>query len=155
MIRPFFSITGIYNFYTLMAPYGLSKIKQIFLPNSIPLVYIFSFLIIFTIAIIVKIRKKLNGLHWPPLSIMLLLLAAPLSQTFFLPFVGYRDYMGRLTAPFVGIVIGSIAYNIFLLLKELNYLTLIKRFFLFFAFFLIGPLFAIQITLYFIQSFLT
>ncbi|OGD25312.1 hypothetical protein A2819_00315 [Candidatus Azambacteria bacterium RIFCSPHIGHO2_01_FULL_40_24] len=147
MIRPFFSITGIYNFYTLMAPYGLSKIKQIFLPNSIPLVYIFSFLIIFTIAIIVKIRKKLNGLHWPPLSIMLLLLAAPLSQTFFLPFVGYRDYMGRLTAPFVGIVIGSVAYNAFLLLKEQNYLTLTKRFFLFTALVIVALLFIIQITL--------
>ena len=151
MIRPFFSITGIYNFYTLIAPYGVSKIKQIFLPNSIPLIYIFSFLTVFIIAIIIKIRKKLSGLYCPSLIIMLLLLAAPLSQTFFLPFVGYRDYMGRLAAPFVGIVIGSIAYNIFLLLKELNYLTLIKRFFLFFAFFIIGLLFAIQITLSFIQ----
>ena len=151
VIRPFFSMTGIYNFYTLIAPYGLSKIKQIFLPNSIPLIYIFSFLTVFTIAIIVKIRKKLSGLYWPPLSITLLLLAAPLSQTFFLPFVGYRDYMGRLAAPFVGVLIGSVAYNTFLLLKEQNYLTLTKRFFLFFSFFAIGLLFAIQITLSFIQ----
>ena len=151
VIRPFFSMTGIYNFYTLIAPYGVSQIKRIFFPGSIPMAYILPFLMIFVIAIIVKIKKKLNGLYWPPLNIMLLLLAAPLGQTFFLPFVGYRDYMGRLAAPFVGALIGSVAYNIFLLLKERNYLSPIKRFFLFFAFFAIGLLLAIQIMLSFIQ----
>ncbi|MFH1990702.1 MAG: hypothetical protein ABIJ19_02495 [Patescibacteria group bacterium] len=152
IIRPFFSMTGIYNFYTLIAPLGFSKIKQVFLPHSIPLVYILLLLIIFIVAIIVKIRKKLQGLNWPSLNIMLLLLAAPLSQTFFLPFTGYRDYMGRLVAPFVGIVIGSIAYNSFLLLKERNSLSPIKRLFPFIALVVVALLFAIQITLSLVQS---
>lgn len=147
VIRPFFSMTGLYNFYTLMAPFGLSKIKQIFLPNSIPLAYILPFLALIIITIIVKIRKNLQSSNWPPLNITLLLLAAPLGQTLFLPWTGYRDYMGRLAAPFIGVIIGSVAYNIFLLIKERRYLSLVKKFILFTAFIVIILLFAIQITL--------
>lgn len=147
VIRPFFSMTGIYNFYTLMAISGLSKIKRIIFPHSIPLAYVVPFLAIFIVAIIIKIRKNLKSSNWPPLNITLLLLTAPLGQTLFLPWTGYRDYMGRLTAPFTGVIIGSVAYNIFLLLKERKYLSWVKKFFLLVAIIVIISLFAIQILL--------
>lgn len=151
IIRPFFSMTGIYNFYTLIAPLGFSKIKQAIVPSSIPTMFILPLLATFAIVIIINIKKKLQNSNWPPLNMMLLLLVAPLSQTFFLPFTGYRDYMGRLIAPFIGIVIGSVAYNSFLLLKERGHLFIVKILFPFTILAAIALLFIIQITLSLVQ----
>lgn len=149
IIRPLFSMTGIYNFYTLLTPLGIAKIKQAFLPHSIPLVYVLLLLVIPIIVAIVKIRK-LKSSSWPSLSIMLLLIAAPLSQTLFLPLTGYRDWMSRLFAPFVGIIIGSITYNSFLIFKEYN-LNFIKKFLIVLVFVFVMLLFIIQITLSYTQ----
>lgn len=151
IIRPFFSATGIYNFYTLAAPFGLSKIKQVIMPLSIPLVYILPFLMVFVIMIIVKIRKFKSS-NWPFLGIILLLLAAPLSQTFFLPLTGYRDQMGRLAAPFIGIIIGSVTYYTFSFWRKWGGLILAKKIFLFIISIVLMSLFAIQITLSFVQA---
>lgn len=146
VVRPFFSMTGIYNFYILLIPLGISKIKQFFLPQSVSLAFILFLLLALLITVIVKI-KKLKDSNWPSSGIILLLLAAPLSQTLFLPFTGYRDYMGRLAAPFIGVIVGCIAYYAFLLWREGVNLSLIKRFFIFSIAIFIISLFIIQITL--------
>lgn len=146
LIRPFFSMIGLLNFYTLIAPLGIAKLKQGFIASSIPTAAILPIFIFLAMFSIIKL-KKITAVAMPKKSILTLLTVAPLVQTFILPFTGFRDYMGRLTAPFIGIIIGIMVWMLFLAFTKNNSLTVLnKMLFLILAIF-ITMLFAIQVIL--------
>ena len=153
LIRPFFSMTGLYNFYALVAPLGVTKLKQFFVALHIPIVFIILLFILIAILIIRRLKKiteyKITFLH-----IIILLGVAPLTQTFILPLTGFRDNLGRLFAPFVGIIIGTIAYMLLLLFKDkIKTLTFANKILYGIFFLAILLLFVIQIVLNFTPRF--
>lgn len=145
MIKPFFSMTGLLNIYAVLAPLGLSKLKNIIIGARISPLYVLSLLTILGAVIALKLKKNTNY-KIPHPYLITLLAAAPLVETFFLPFTGYRDYMGRLVAPFIGIIIGILAWMLFLAFKKKSLTTFSKFLFSFFSLIII-LLFIIQIVL--------
>lgn len=145
IIKPFLSLTGILNIYAVLAPLGLTKFKEIFFHGKISDLYILPLLIGFGAIIILKL-KKFTDYKIPSPYIVILLAIAPLTQTFILPLTGYRDNMGRLAAPFIGIVIGAIVWMLFLAFSK-NFLTFFNKLLFSFIFILIISLFTIQFVL--------
>lgn len=117
LIRPFFSMTGILNFYTTLLPLGIASIKKIFLKSNIQLIYLVPFLIPLIGIAVYRIRKYI-GSYPIPTKFIIFLAIAPMAQTFVLPFTGYADTMGRLTAPFIGLVLGIILEMLWRIYKE-------------------------------------
>ena len=128
MIKPFFSATGLLNVYTILTPLGLSKLKNMIVGARISTLYILPLLATLGVIIILKL-KKIANYKIPYQYLVILLAAAPLVETFFLPFTGYRDNIGRLAAPFIGITIGIFIWLLFLALKnkKLMIWTKLKR----------------------------
>ena len=145
MIKPFFSATGLLNVYTILTPLGLSKLKNMIVGARISTLYILPLLATLGVIIILKL-KKIANYKIPYQYLVILLAAAPLVETFFLPFTGYRDNIGRLAAPFIGITIGIFIWLLFLALKNKK-LTILNKL-LFSPFLLLAVLlFIIQIVL--------
>lgn len=145
IIKPFFSATGLLNIYAILAPLGLSKLKNVIIGTRISTLYILPLLAVLIIIIILKL-KKITNYKIPNQYLITLLAVAPLVETFILPFTGYRDYIGRLAIPFVGIIIGIFVWMLYLNFKN-NLLTIFnKLLFLFFSL-IITSLFVIQIVL--------
>ncbi|MCX6813418.1 MAG: hypothetical protein NTV77_03000 [Candidatus Azambacteria bacterium] len=145
MIKPFFSVTGLLNIYTVLAPLGLSKLKNIIVGVRISTLYILPLLAILGAFIILKL-KKITNYKIPLPNFIILLAVSPLVETLFLPFTGYRDYVGRLVAPFVGIVIGIFSWMLFLAFKKKSLTTFSKVLSSFFSLIII-LFFIIQIVL--------
>lgn len=145
IIKPFFSMTGLLNIYAVLAPLGLSKLKNIIIGARISPLYFFSFLAIFGAVVITKLAKIANYKIPSPIFVILLAVA-PLVETSFLPFTGYRDYVGRLAAPFIGIIIGVFSWMLFLAFKKKS-LTIFSKFLFSFFSLIILLLFIIQIVL--------
>lgn len=144
IIRPFFSMTGILNFYTTIMPWSIGDFKKYIWQSSIQTIYILPVLVLLFIPLLMKVKSFLN--YKIPKKILILLFIAPLFQTFMLPMTGYRDGMGRLAAPVIGIFIGIIAEGTYALFKEQFWnLQIISRIALFVISALITSLFAIQI----------
>jgi len=136
LIRPFFSMVGVYNFYALLVPFGITKFKLL--------------IILLALVVVLAVIKliKITGYKIPSLSILALLAIAPLSQTIIMPFTGFRDNLGRLYAPFVGIIIGIIVYILFLLYKnKIEISKLFNKIILFFLSVAVLSLFIIQLIL--------
>ncbi len=144
LIRPYFSITGIYNFYTAIGPFGIGKLKQSLIGPSIPTIFIILLLIPLIAVIVIKLKKQTNY-YFPHPSVLTLLVLAQLSQILILPYTGYRDAMGRFTAPFLGIVIGTIVWMLFLAFSNKNSLILSNKIIFSVVALIIVSLFAIQI----------
>lgn len=113
LIRPFITMSGLYNFYILTAPLGAQKIKRYFFPSITPLVYILPFFTALVIMAVVKL-KKITGYVLFPLNIPALLVIAVFTQSLLLPFASFGDYMGALAAPIIGIILGSVVWMLFL-----------------------------------------
>lgn len=145
MIKPFFSTIGLLNAYTVLAPLGLTKLKNIVIGVRISTLYILPLLVILGTVIILKL-KKITNYKIPYTFFIILLAAAPIVETLLLPFTGYRDYVGRLPAPFVGIIIGILVWMIFLAFKK-NSLTIFSKFLFSFLSLVIILLFVIQVAL--------
>lgn len=140
LIKPFFSMTGLYNFYSFLVPLGISKIKLLILSTS-------PILILITIVAIIRL-KKITEYKLYHLPILITLAVAPLTQTFLMPLLGFRDNLGRLFAPFVGIFIGTVVYMLFLLIKnKIKIMTLFDKITFSFLAFAVLSLFIIQIIL--------
>ncbi|PIT93294.1 MAG: hypothetical protein COU06_00625, partial [Candidatus Harrisonbacteria bacterium CG10_big_fil_rev_8_21_14_0_10_38_8] len=72
LIRPFFSMTGLLNFYTLIAPLDIAKLKQEFIASSIPTTAILPVFIFLVIFYIIKL-KKITAIAMPQMGILILL----------------------------------------------------------------------------------
>ena len=142
MVKPFFSATGLLNVYTVLAPLGLSKLKNMIIGSRISTLYILPLLATLGAIIILKL-KKITNYKIPCQYLIILLAAAPLVETFFLPFTGYREYIGRLTAPFVGIILGIFVWMLFLALKNKK-LTISNKL-------LFSPLLLLAVLLFIVQ----
>ena len=151
IIKPFLSATGLLNIYAALGPLGLTKIKNFFIQSRISILYILLLLIGFGAIIIVKLRK-IADYKIPRLYIVSLLAIAPLAQTFFLPLTGYRDNMGRLAAPFVGIIIGVIFWMLYLAFLKIKSLSILNKGLLIIISLAVIILFTIQIALNFIPN---
>ncbi len=116
IIRPFFSATGLLNFYTTIIPFGLADFKKYFWPSSINTFYVLPPIVLIFTPIFIKLKNLTN--YKIPTNFLILLGAAPLLQTFALPMIGYRDYIGRLAAPVLGIGIGIIFEMLYLFFKK-------------------------------------
>lgn len=112
-IRPFITMSGLYNFYILTAPLGIQKIKQYFFPSITPISYVLPFLTALAIVAFVKL-KKITGYKLFPLSIPALLVIAVFVQSLLLPLNSVRDYTGPLAAPVLGVILGSVVWMLFL-----------------------------------------
>jgi len=145
MVKPFFSATGLLNIYASLAPFGLSKLKNLLLGVRISPLYVLPLLVGFVVFVIMKL-KKITNYKIPSLHLILLLAIAPLGQTFIMPFLGYRDNIGRLAAPFVGIIIGIVVWMLFLVFCK-NSLTFLNKFLFLFISILVVSFFTIQISL--------
>lgn len=143
IIRPFFSATSLLNFYTTMMPFGLSGLKKYFWPSSINMLYVLPLIALIFAPIFIKLKNTLN--YKIPTSILILLGVAPLLQTFILPMIGYRDYIGRLAAPFLGIGIGIIFEMLCLIFKKFKEIKLPYKLVYSFLFIFVVFLFAAQI----------
>jgi len=113
LVRPFVTMTGLYNFYILTAPLGAQKIKHYFLPSITPLGYILPFFMALAIMAVIKL-KKITGYVLFPLSIPALLVIASLFQSLLLPIGSFRDSTGSLAAPTIAIAIGAVTWMLFL-----------------------------------------
>jgi len=151
IIKSFLSATGLLNIYAALGPLGLTKIKNFFIQSRISILYILLLLIGFGAIIIVKLRK-IADYKIPRLYIVSLLAIAPLAQTFFLPLTGYRDNMGRLAAPFVGIIIGVIFWMLYLAFLKIKSLSILNKGLLIIISLAVIILFTIQIALNFIPN---
>ncbi len=149
MIKPFLSITGLLNIYAVLVPTGLSKLKNIIVGTRISSLYVFSLLAILGAFTILKL-KKITDYKISYLYLIILLIIAPLVEAFFLPFTGYRDYVGRLAAPFVGIVIGIIFWMLYLAFLKIKSLSILNKGLLIIAALTIMALFTIQVALNFV-----
>lgn len=145
-IRPFITMSGLYNFYILTAPLGIQKIKQYFLPSITPLIYILPFFMALAIVAVIKL-KKITGYALFPLSISALLVIAPLAQALLLPLAIVRDNTGPLTAPIIGIIIGTVIWMLFLAFARFRSLGVLSRILIIFVSIIILSLFAVQIIL--------
>lgn len=147
LIRPFVTMSGLYNFYILTAPLGIQKIKRYFLPSITPMIYVLPFLTALVIAAVVKL-KKITGYALFPLSIPALLFIAVLVQALLLPLSIIRDYTGPLAAPIIGIMLGSIVWMLFLAFAKFRSLGgVLSRILVIFMSVIILSLFAVQIVL--------
>lgn len=140
LFKPFFSMIGIYNFYSLLVPFGIAKFK----------IFIFLIALIGTFAVIRLIKIAEYKVHSS--KILILLAVAPLAQTFVMPYLGFRDSLGRLFAPFIGIAIGSIAWMLCESWRK-KYLNFTNKILFLFITILILSLFAIQVALNFTSRF--
>ncbi len=147
IIKPFFSATGLLNIYATLSPLGISKIKNFFISSRISSLYILPLLVIPITIIVIKL-KKITNYKIPSPYLIFLLAIAPLSQTFMIPLTGYRDNMGRLAAPFVGIIIGILCWMLFLAFSK-NLLTIVNKILFLILSFIIVLLFTIQILLHY------
>ena len=145
-IRPFITMSGLYNFYILMAPLGAQKIKQYFLPSITPISYVLPFLIALAIVAFVKL-KKFTGYIMFPLSIPALLLIAPLIQSLLLPLNSIRDYAGPPAAPIIGIIIGSVVWMLYLALAKHRSFSLSRWVLIIFVSAIVLSLFIVQIVI--------
>lgn len=144
IIRPFFSMTSIINFYTTIMSGSIGNLKKYIWQSSIQTIYILPILVLFFVPLLIKIRNFIS--YKIPKNFLILLFTAPLFQTFVLPMTGYRDNMGRLTAPIIGIFIGIIAEGAYVIFKEkFKDLQIIQKLALGILFALIASLFIIQI----------
>ncbi|MCX6813452.1 MAG: hypothetical protein NTV77_03175 [Candidatus Azambacteria bacterium] len=147
LIRPFVTMSGLYNFYILTAPFGMQKIKQYFFPSITSITYVLPFLTALAIAAVVKL-KKITGYVLFPLEIPALLVIATLVQALLLPLNSFRDNTGPLTAPIVGIIMGSIVWMLFLAFAKFRSLGgAFSRAMIIFVSVIILSLFAVQIVL--------
>ena len=149
LIRPFFSMTGFFNIYSLINQSSIGKFKRIIFPSSIPLIFILTPLMILVGVFILKLKKFIN-IKLPPLYIFILLVIAPMLQILPLTGLGFREDIGRLMAPFIGIIIGIFFLSLFQWYKAKKTTSKLKVldsiiFFLFFA--TLSMLFIIQIIL--------
>lgn len=136
LTRPFFSITGLYNFYILIISLGITKIKY------------FIILIFLITALIAAKLMKVMKYKITPLPVLTILAIAPLTQTLIMPFIGFRETMGRLFAPFVGIIIGTVTYVLLRFYKNgTKTLRLFDKISFGFLFIVLASLFTIQIIL--------
>lgn len=141
LIKPFFSMTGLYNFYAFLVPMGITKLKPFILFAS-------PFLTLIAILAIMRLKKitEYKIFSFP----LMILFVAPMTQTFLMPFLGFRDSIGRLFAPFIGIVIGIILHIVLLARNKIkNEMTSDKLLFGFLCAAMFS-LFAIQIILNFV-----
>lgn len=155
-IRPFVIMSGLYNFYilTVWSPYskiqsalsvlyGLPKIKRHFLPSSIPLAYILPFILPVLVLTFYKL-KKISGYVFYLIEIPILLLVAPIAQTLLLPIGSARDDAASMTAPIIGIIIGSFVWMLFLAFSKVK---LWGKILVIFMSVIVLSLFAVQIIL--------
>ncbi|GEM_PF-1347384 len=132
-IRPFVIMSGLYNFYilTVWSPYSkiqsalsvlysLPKIKRHFLPSSTPIAFILPFMIALVIVAFYKL-KKISGYVIHSLEIPTLLLIASFAQTLLLPIGSVRDDAASMTAPIIGIIIGSLVWMLFLAFSKVKF----------------------------------
>jgi len=113
LIRPFVTMTGLYNFYILTAPLGAQKIKQYFFPSVTPMIYVLPFLTALAIMAVIKL-KKISGYVLFPLSIPALLIIALLAQGLLVPVINFQDNTSLSVAPVIGIMIGAVVWMLFL-----------------------------------------
>ncbi|MBU2082285.1 hypothetical protein KKH14_02570 [Patescibacteria group bacterium] len=146
LVRPFVSMSGLYNFYILTAPLGIQKIKRYFFPLITPLIYVLPFLTVLAVAAVVKL-KKITGYALFSLKIPALLIIAVFVQGLLLPIVGFQDNTGPITAPIIGIVLGSVVWMLFLAFAKFRSLGALSRILILFMSVIILSLFAVQIVL--------
>lgn len=146
LIRPFISMSGLYNFYLLTAPLGIQKIKRYFFPLITPLIYVLPFLTVLAVATVVKL-KKITGYALFSLKIPALLVIAVLAQGLLLPIVSFQDNTGPIAAPIIGIILGPVVWMLFLAFAKFRSLGALSRILTIVMSVIILSLFAVQIVL--------
>lgn len=153
LVRPLFSMTGLYNFYILIVPLGVGKFKQFIIASTTSAVFILPLIILIITLAIIKLKKITGYNEILSFPIIILLGIAPLTQTLILTFTGFRDPLGHLFAPFAGIIVGSLLYMIFLLHRKIKILTIFDKIVFVSLFVAILSLFAVQVILNTTQRF--